>query len=236
MCWQVRSQLNALRRKAAYRAAKRAAAAAAAAPAVECDSPRHGAGPAVQHSWAAEPAQAQAAAAATSHSADGPSAQHDAPHQHAVAQQTKEPGRARTEQRTVNGAVPDPAHPGRHTVHSQHHYQLAQQPQAAAQPAAQSAAQADAQTAAWLDDLWADQQRDFAETVGAAGAAMREQQDWLLHNHYESDWCGFKHKNKMFIEDALQHHEGMHANGALQRKHCFDDALQRKQQRAACSI
>ncbi len=62
---QVQSQLNALRRKAAYRAAKHAASAAAAAPGVECEGPQPGAHSAPQPSAARQHSSSPAAAAAS---------------------------------------------------------------------------------------------------------------------------------------------------------------------------
>lgn len=170
---QVRNQLNALRRKAAYRAAKRAASAAAAAPAVECDSPRHG----------TEPVVAGAAAAGASPDVDGTAGQYRAPQpdlSYAAEQPAAErPGHVHAGQQSAGGAAAEPVHASGER-HSRQHDQQAHASQTSAQP--------DAQTAAWLNGLWQDAQRDCHETDGAAGTAMREQQDWLLYNGYECDW------------------------------------------------
>ena len=204
---QVQSQLAALQRKAAYRAAKRAAAAAAASPAVECDSPPHGADTMQQHR-----ASVDEASAGEQQHADGPRQRpktpqtrprHVADHP-ATAHQHKEAAHPGLHEPVTDPAVQyrqqgwqpqtlqQPAahlpaqplqQPGQsqqpHKPRLQHHLQ--DEPQAAVP-------QPNAQSAAWLDALWEEAQRDVAAMDSNAGAAMPEQQDWLLLNGYESDW------------------------------------------------
>jgi hypothetical protein len=215
----VQSQLHALQRKAAYRAAKRAASAAAASPAIECDAPSHGADVS-QHSSAS----GRAASAGVQQHADESDQQPGAPQprpRHAAAQraaarqhgQAAHPGprasaagpavqhpqwerRPQTSQQPATHLPAQPAPPQGHTAQSQPlHEPLAAEPQPQHhqrdEPQA-AAPQPSAESAAWLDALWEEAQRDVAATDGDAGSAMRDQQDWLLLNGYESDWYSLR--------------------------------------------
>lgn len=214
-CTQVQSQLDALQRKAAYRAAKRAASAAAASPAIECDSPPHGADVPQQSS-----ASGDEPPAAVHEQADGsgqqphtpqPQSRRAAAHQAAAQQreQAAHPGprmsaagpavqhhqRVRQPQAAQQPATHPPAQPApplRSTEQRQrpHEPRVAEpQPQHHMHDEPQAGvAQPSAQSAAWLDALWEEAQRDVAAMDGDAGSAMRNQQDWLLLNGYESDW------------------------------------------------
>ena len=211
----MQSQLDALQRKAAYRAAKRAASAAAASPAVESNSPPHG-GNVPQQSCASgvEPpatVHQQADGSGQQPHTPQPQSRHAAAHQ-AAAQQREQAAhplprvsaagpakqlhqlerQPQTSQQPAAHPAAHPAPPLHPTEERQwpHEPRVAEpQPQHHMHDEPQAAAPLpSAESAAWLDALWEEAQRDVAAMDGDAGSAMREQQDWLLLNGYESDW------------------------------------------------
>jgi hypothetical protein len=203
----VQSQLDALQRKAAYRAAKHAASAAAASPAVKCNAPPHGAD-------VSQPSSASGGAPSTGmhQHADGsapqPRPRHAAAHR-AAAQQHEQAApsglggaaagpavqQERQPQTSQQPATHLPAQPapalqrGEHSQRPHEPHFAEPQPQRHSQDESHAAVPLpSAESAAWLDALWEEAQRDVAAMDGDAGPAMRDQQDWLLLNGYESDW------------------------------------------------